>query len=93
MFLCRMWRFILYWWWFIGFALIFMVGVATTVLPLPTGKAIFALPACPPNFLCLALANPALQRWRIPVTRLPHACFKLSTPPSIGLPACLQAGW
>jgi hypothetical protein len=53
MFLCRIWRFTLYWWWFIGLAFLFLVGVATTVLPLPTGKPGFALP-CLSAQLCKA---------------------------------------
>jgi hypothetical protein len=33
----RLWRFVLYWWWFVGLSFLFGVGVGTTVLPLPAG--------------------------------------------------------
>ncbi|KAL4458781.1 hypothetical protein ABPG75_013646 [Micractinium tetrahymenae] len=36
----RLWRFVLYWWWFVGLAFIFMVAVGMLVLPLPVGRVV-----------------------------------------------------
>ncbi|KAL4435890.1 hypothetical protein ABPG77_000652 [Micractinium sp. CCAP 211/92] len=36
----RLWRFMLYWWWFVGLALVFMVPVGMLVLPLPVGRVV-----------------------------------------------------
>lgn len=36
----RLYRFTLYWWWFVGLAVLCMAAVGTLVLPLPAGWAV-----------------------------------------------------
>lgn len=41
---CRsLWRFVVYWLWFIGLSFCFQVGVSTLVLPIPTGAFVAPL--------------------------------------------------
>lgn len=76
----------LYWWWFIGLSFVFLVGVATVVLPIPTGKS-------GPSATCPAQQNGRMPRdWhqqeQRSLIRRQNACRHFQLPDSTH-----PAGW
>ena len=72
----RLWRFLLYWLWFVGLSQLFMVAVATFVLPLPAGGCLGRPPAVVVAAACcltLRAPEPSAAVARTACARLPRA--------------------